>query len=218
VFFYGSIKYANVSIGLVCFSAVGFFTALIDPLLTRSRVKPMELLLGLIVMLGIYLIFHFDNQYRTGIVLGVISSLFAALFTTLNRKLILRHGTDTVTLYEMTGGWLVLTLLLPFYLRQSAPEHILPTLNDFLWLLFLSLVCTVLAFRLSLDALRKISPFTVNLSYNLEPVYGILLAFLVYAENEYLGPGFYAGFALILGTVLLQTWRMWKRGEITNSK
>jgi drug/metabolite transporter (DMT)-like permease len=178
----------------------------------------MELLLGLIVMLGIYLIFHFDNQYRTGIILGVISALLAALFTTLNKKLILRHGTDTVTLCEMGGGWLVLTILLPFYLRQSAPEHILPTLNDFLWLLFLSLVCTVLAFRLSLDALRKISPFTVNLSYNLEPVYGILLAFLVYAENEYLGPGFYAGFALILGTVLLQTWRMWKREQITNKK
>jgi drug/metabolite transporter (DMT)-like permease len=211
VFFYGSIKYANVSIALVCFSAVGFFTALIDPLLTRSRVKPVELMLGLLVMLGIYLIFHFDNQYRTGIILGVISSMLAALFTTFNKQLILQHGTDTVTLYEMSGGWLTLTLLLPFYIRQTAPDHILPTFGDFLWLLFLSLLCTVLAFRLSLDALRKISPFTVNLSYNLEPVYGILLAFLVYAENKYLGPGFYAGFALILGTVLLQTWRTWKR-------
>jgi drug/metabolite transporter (DMT)-like permease len=170
-----------------------------------------ELLLGLIVMLGIYLIFHFDNQYRTGIILGVISSLLAALFTTLNKKLILQHGTDTVTLYEMSGGWLVLTLLLPWYIQETSPDHILPTFSDFLWLLFLSLLCTVLAFRLSLDALRKISPFTVNLSYNLEPVYGIILAFLVYAENKYLGPGFYAGFALILGTVLLQTWRTWKR-------
>jgi drug/metabolite transporter (DMT)-like permease len=218
VFFYGSIKYANVSIGLVCFSAVGFFTALIDPLLTRSRIKPVELLLGLLVMLGIYLIFHFDNQYRTGIILGVISSMLAALFTTLNKKLILQHGTDTVTLYEMSGGWLTLTLLLPFYIRQTAPDHILPTTSDFFWLLFLSLLCTVLAFRLSLDALRKISPFTVNLSYNLEPIYGIILAFLVYAENKYLGPGFYAGFALILGTVLLQTWRTWKREEMTNKK
>jgi drug/metabolite transporter (DMT)-like permease len=105
VFFYGSIKYANVSIGLVCFSAVGFFTALIDPLITSRRVQPMELMLGLLVMLGIYLIFHFDRQYQTGIVLGVISSMLAALFTTLNKRLLSLHGTDTVTLFEMTGGW-----------------------------------------------------------------------------------------------------------------
>jgi drug/metabolite transporter (DMT)-like permease len=74
-------------------------------------------------------------------------------------------------------------------------------------------VCTVLAFRLSLDALRSISPFTVNLSYNLEPVYGILLAFAVYQENKYLGPGFYAGFAIIFMTVMLQSWRVWKAGK-----
>jgi len=173
----------------------------------------MELLLGLLVMLGIYLIFHFDDQYRTGIYLGVLSALLAALFTTLNKKLILQHGTDAVTFFEMSGGWLVLSLLLPFYLQRYPPDHILPTVPDFLWLLFLSLLCTVLAFRLSLEALRHISPFTVNLSYNLEPVYGIILAFLVYQENKYLGPGFFAGFAIIMGTVLLQTWRTWKKSH-----
>lgn len=213
VTFYGSVKYANVSIALVCFSAVGFFTALIDPIVTRTRPKAMELLLGLLVMLGIYLIFHFDNQYRTGIFLGVISAMLAALFTTLNKKLILAHGTDAVTFFEMSGGCLVLTLLLPFYLSQTPAGHFLPTWTDFFWLLILSLLCTVLAFRLSLDALRHISPFTVNLSYNLEPVYGIILAFLVYEENKYLGPGFYAGFALIMATVLLQTRRTWKKGH-----
>jgi drug/metabolite transporter (DMT)-like permease len=210
-FFYGSIKYANVSIALVCFSAVGFFTALIDPLLTKRRVQPVELFLGLMVMLGIYLIFHFDEQYQAGIVWGVISSLLAALFTILNKKLIQQHGTDTVTLFEMGGGWLVLTLLLPIYLYRFPTDHIVPSWSDFFWLLFLSLLCTVLAFRLSLDALRKISPFTVNLSYNLEPVYGIILAFIVYQENKYLGWGFYTGFAIILGTVLLQSWRVWRK-------
>lgn len=210
-FFYGSIKYANVSIALVCFSAVGFFTALIDPLLTGRRVQPMELVLGLLVMLGIYLIFHFEGQYQAGIILGVISSLLAALFTTLNKKLLPLHGTDTVTFFEMNGGWMALTLLLPFYLLKFPPDHYLPTWTDFCWLLVLSLLCTVLAFRLSLDALRKISPFTVNLSYNLEPVYGILLAFLVYKENKYLGGGFYAGLAIIFATVLLQSLRVWKK-------
>jgi drug/metabolite transporter (DMT)-like permease len=174
----------------------------------------MELVLGLLVMLGIYLIFHFDRQYQAGIILGVISALLAALFTTLNKKLLTLHGTDTVTLFEMSGGWLVLTLLLPFHLRYFPPDHYLPTWTDFFWLLVLSLLCTVLAFRLSLDALRKISPFTVNLSYNLEPVYGILLAFMVYRENKYLGGGFYAGLAIILATVLLQSLRVWKKRSI----
>ena len=209
VFFYGSIKYANVSIALVCFSAVGFFTALLDPLMSGRRINGFEVALGILVMLGIYLIFHFDKQYQAGIILGVFSSLLAALFTILNKKLLLQHGTNTVTLYEMGGGWLVLTLLLPFYVYRFPTDHYIPTLTDFFWLLFLSLLCTVLAFRLSLDALKKISPFTVNLSYNLEPVYGIILAFVVYQENKYLGKGFYIGFGIILLTVLLQSWRVW---------
>jgi drug/metabolite transporter (DMT)-like permease len=218
VFFYGSIKYANVSISLVCFSAVGFFTALFDPLLSGRRINPVEVILGLMVMLGIFLIFHFDSQYQTGIILGVISSLLAALFTVFNKTLLQQHATSTVTLYEMGGGWLVLTLLLPFYLFRFPADHLIPTVADFFWLLILSLLCTVLAFRLSLDALKKISPFTVNLSYNLEPVYGILLAFVVYHENKYLGKGFYFGFAIILLTVFLQSLRVWLVHRKSNLK
>jgi drug/metabolite transporter (DMT)-like permease len=210
VFFYGSIKYANVSISLVCFSAVGFFTALLDPIMSHRRFNYVEVALGLLVMLGIYLIFHFDRQYQLGILLGVISSLMAATFTILNKKLIEQHGTGTVTLYEMGGGTLALTILMPFYVYQFPPDHFLPSLNDFFWLLILSLLCTVFAFRLALDALKKISPFTVNLSYNLEPIYGILLAFAVYQENKFLGKGFYIGFGIILLTVILQSWRVWK--------
>jgi drug/metabolite transporter (DMT)-like permease len=210
VFFYGSIKYANVSISLVCFSAVGFFTSLLDPIMSHRRFNYIEVALGILVMLGIYLIFHFEGQFKVGIILGVISSLLAASFTILNKKLIGQHGTNTVTLYEMGGGTLALTLLLPFYIYQFPPDHFIPTWNDFFWLMILSLLCTVLAFRLSLDALKKISPFTVNLSYNLEPVYGILLAFAVYQENKFLGKGFYIGFGIILLTVILQSWRVWK--------
>lgn len=214
VFFYGSIKYSNVSISLVCFSAVGFFTALLDPLISKRRIDPTEICLGLLVMGGIALIFHFDNRYQTGIILGIISSLLAALFTTLNKRLLQNHGADVVTFYEMTGGWVVLTLLLPVYLTVFPAGHWIPTLTDLFWLLILSMLCTVLAFRLSLDALREISPFTVNLSYNLEPVYGILLAFAIYQENRYLGKGFYPGLLIILLTVALQSWRVWKKTRV----
>lgn len=214
VFFYGSIKYSNVSISLVCFSAVGFFTALLDPLISKRRADPVEVILGLLVMGGIALIFHFDNRYQTGIILGIISSLLAALFTILNKRLLKNHGADVVTFYEMTGGWVILTLLLPAYLAVFPAGHWIPTMTDLFWLLFLSMLCTVLAFRLSLDALREISPFTVNLSYNLEPVYGILLAFAIYQENRYLGKGFYPGLLIILLTVALQSWRVWKKTRV----
>ena len=209
-FFYGSIKYANVSIGLVCFSAVGFFTALINPIITKNAIDYVEMALGLLVMFGIYLIFHFDGQYRLGIILGIIGAILAALFTIWNKKLLEKHDARTITTYELAGGWFVLTIFLPFYLYLFPPDHILPTLSDFFWLLSLSLLCTVLAVNLSMLALKKISPFTVSLTYNLEPVYGILLAFAVYHENEYLGPGFYLGFGIIFVSVLLQSYRVWK--------
>lgn len=211
VFFYGSIKYANVSIGLVCFSAVSFFTAVFDPIITGRKNDIREWLLGLLVMAGIYLIFHFDPRYKTGIILGTISSALAALFTIFNKMLLKNHTAMDLTRHQLTGGWLLLTLLLPFYLHFFPAETLLPSLTDTGWLLFLSLFCTVLAYNLSMSALRKISPFTVNLSYNLEPLYGILLAFLLYREDKELESGFYYGMAIIVVTVLIQSWRVWKK-------
>jgi drug/metabolite transporter (DMT)-like permease len=210
VFFYGSIKYANVSIGLVCFSAVGFFTALLEPLIIKRRINSVELVLGLIVMAGIYFIFHFDPRYKIGILLGIISSLLAACFTIFNKIILKKHSAMQVTLHELTGGWISLSLLLPIYLYFFPVERFLPSWSDTGWLLVLSLFCTVLAFNLSMNALRKISPFTVNLSYNLEPVYGILLAFVIYREDRELEKGFYIGISIILFTVLLQSFRIWK--------
>ena len=211
VFFYGSIKYANVSIGLVCFSAVGFFTALIDPVFMKRRPDPWEITLGVLVMAGIYLIFHFDQGFKTGIILGVISSLLAALFTVINKLLLKDHDARALTHHELTGGWLILSLLLPLYLFFFPHGELVPGISDTGWLLVLSIFCTVLAFNLSLEALHKISPFTVNLSYNLEPVYGILLAFLIYREDRELDRGFYYGISIIIFTVILQSWRVWKK-------
>ena len=210
VLFYGSIKYANVSIALVCFSTVGFFTSILDPLITGRRWLIRELLLGCAVMLGIWLIFSFDAAFRTGILLGLVSSFLAALFTVLNKILLRHHTAESLTRWEMTGGWLLLTALLPFWLHWFPASRLVPTLSDLGWLLFLGLFCTVFAFRLSMDALKEISPFTVNLSYNLEPVYGILLAFVLFEENKYLGKGFLPGMLIILATVVIQTLLAWR--------
>ncbi|MGB4771066.1 MAG: EamA family transporter [Chitinophagaceae bacterium] len=211
VFFYASIKYANVSIGLVCFSAVSFFTAVFDPIITGRKNDIRVWMLGLLVMVGIYLIFHFDPKYKTGIILGVISSALAALFTIFNKSLLKKHSAMDLTRHQLTGGWMLLTVLLPAYLNFFPVQTLVPSWSDIGWLLFLSLFCTVLAYNLSMSALRSISPFTVNLSYNLEPLYGILLAFLLYREDKELESGFYYGMAIIVMTVLIQSWRVWKK-------
>ncbi|MCE2758366.1 MAG: DMT family transporter [Chitinophagaceae bacterium] len=213
VFFYGSIKYSNVSVSLVCFSAIGFFSALLDPLLSKRKFEWIELLLGLMVIIGIYLMFHFDPHFRTGILFGMISSLLAAIFPILNKKMMDKHQPEIITFYEMSGGFFLLTLLLPFYLAFFPTEYLYPSTSDLIWLLVLSLFCTVLAFNLSIRSLTKISPFTVNLSFNLEPVYGIALAFIYFKEYEEVGIPFYIGIAIIFLTVVLQTLRVYKQAS-----
>jgi drug/metabolite transporter (DMT)-like permease len=210
VTFYASVKYANVSVALVCFSAIGFFTALLEPVILKTKHSRYEVLLGLMTIAGIYIIFHFDPQYKTGIILGIISAILASLFPIYNKRFLRLYVPETVTMYELTGGFVFLTILLPFFLIFLPADHIVPTLSDFGWLLMLSWLCTVVAFNLSMRALKKVSAFTVNLSYNLEPVYGILLAFIIYQENELLGTGFYVGLLLIVMSVVMQTWLMYR--------
>ncbi len=211
VSFFGSIRYSNVSIALVCFSAVGFFTALLEPLFFRKKINSAELLLGLLVILGIYFIFHFDPHYKTGIIVGLISAFLGSVFPILNRSLLQRIPVESVMVYELTGGMLFLTIALPFYLSWFSVSKFLPNGTDWIGLLVLSWVCNVYAIKLSMFALQKISAFTVNLTYNLEPVYGIALAFIVRGENIYLGWGFYVGFAMIITAIILQMLRLIKK-------
>ncbi len=208
VFFYASIKYANVSIGVVCFSLTSLFTAVFDPLINRRRFDTVELLLSMLTLAGIVLIFHFDTQYRTGIILGIISSMFAALFTVFNKRLVVKYDTPNITFYELGVGWLGISLLMPFYLQAFPVESLIPSGMDALYLLLLSWFCTVLMYTLSMNALQKISAFTVNLCFNLEPLYTIVLAFVIFRENEMLHGGFYAGLGLILLSVALQMLRV----------
>ncbi len=203
VTFYGSIKYANVSVALVCFSALGFFTALFEPIILKKRINWIELLLGLITLSGIYIIFHFDTQYKTGIIIGVISAVLASLFPIFNREFLKRINVETMLTWQQTGGLLALSLLLPFYLQKFPTASFIPSLENFGWLLVLSWFCSVIAFQLSSNALKRLSAFTVNLTYNLEPVYGIVLAFMVYRENKLLSKWFFVGFAIIAVALII---------------
>jgi drug/metabolite transporter (DMT)-like permease len=207
-FFYGSIKYANVSIALTCLSSTGLFTALLEPLIAGRKIVFAEIFLGMIAIAGIYLIFHFDPHYKTGIMLGIIAALLTCIFSILNKTEVSYNPPRIVLLYELFGGFSSLTVLMPIYLYMLPTSHILPSTSDVVWLLALSWICTILAMDLSLQALQKVSAFTQNLTLNLEPIYGILLAFVVYRENEYLSKWFYCGFALILLAVVLQMSRV----------
>ena len=202
VTFYGSIKYANVSVALVCFSAISFFTTLFEPLILKKRINWLELLLGLVTLSGIYIIFHFDTQFKTGIIIGLISAVLASLFPIYNREFLKRINVETMLTWQQTGGFLVLSALLPFYLQRFPTETFIPDWENTGWLLVLSWFCSVIAFQLSANALKRLSAFTVNLTYNLEPVYGILLAFAVYNENGYLSKWFFIGFGIIAAALI----------------
>ncbi len=208
VFFYGAIKVSNISITLICLSSSGLITALMEPFIVGSKFSIKEVALSLMGIIGIYLIFHFDSKYQTGIIVGMIATFLSVAFSVLNKRLIHDVPSKTIMLYEISGGWLILTLLMPLYLKFSPSLSLFPTSLDWGWLLILSWVCTVLAMDLSLKALRHQSVFTQNLTLNLEPVYGIILAFIVFKENKNLNASFYVGFGLIALSVAFQMVRV----------
>lgn len=213
VLFYASIKLSTVSVALVCISLMGFFTAILSPLILGGRWRVREFALSGISVVGIALIFHFDTQYRLGIVLGVLSAALGSLFAIYNKKFIEDVDPPHMLFYEMFGGLALLTLLLPAYTFFAPPEPFLPGAADLGLLFILAAVLTVLLFIIELQALRKVSAFTVNLSLNLEPVYSIILAALFLGEAKEFTRSFYAGLSLILLSVVLQTLAAyWSRG------
>lgn len=205
VFFYASIKYSNISVGVVCYCLTSFFTAIFGPLINRRRFNLTELLLSVITLLGIGLIFHFDSSYQLGIGLGVISSAFAALYTIYNERLVRTYDSRLINYYQMTGGTVGLGILLPVYLHFFPVTSIVPGLKDIGYLILLASFCTVGLYILFAESLKRISAFTVNLSFNLEPVYAIILAFIFFNESKELNLSFYVGLLFVMTSVLLQT-------------
>lgn len=210
VSFYAGIKNSNVSTALVCLSSMGFFTAILEPVMLRRPFDITEVLLGLLVIAGISIVFHFDPHYKLGIIISIFSAFLASVFPILNRQILQKMDAETATRYQLSGGFVFITLLMPVYLHYFPVDRLLPSLKDFAWLLVLAVLCTVVAYDLFMKALQKISAFTVNLSYNLEPIYGIGMAFLIYREDKEVSGGFYYGFCLIVTAVVLQTLRLRK--------
>ena len=206
VFFYASIKASNVSIGVVCFSLVGFFTALFEPIINKHRFSGREFLFSLLTILGIYLIFHFDSRYRLGIALGVVSSALYALFAIANQRVGKHYEAKNMLLWEMVGGLIGLTCLIPLYNMFIPVGRLYPVGMDYAYLAFMVVICTIGLCLLQIIVLQKIPAFTVNLTYNLEPVYSIILSMFIFSEYKELNFSFCIGIALIILSVLLQTY------------
>lgn len=207
--FYGAIKLANASVAATCIAFATPMTALVEPALTRQRFRPGDLLLGLASLPGIWLVVGgVPSGMHAGIAAGVVSALFVALFSSLNKRMVEAGDALTVTALELGAGVLTLSLLAPLMPMLVpafvGPLLVLPAGLDVLWLLVLALACTLLPFALCLVALRHLSAFTAQLSINLEPIYAILLAALLFGEQQELSPRFYGGVAIILAVVFAQ--------------
>ncbi len=213
VAFYASIQASNVSIGVACIATSCFFTTVLDPLVNRKRMSWVEVFISFIAILGVLLIFSLDVRYRLGIGLGLLSAALYSLFSILNINVARKTGEDSATmlLYELAGGVLFLSLLMPFYTEYVPAGSIALTWQDGLWILLLGSVFTILPFLFQLHALRTLSAFTVNLAYNLEPVYSIAFAVLIFGEHREVGFSFWLGIVLIIISVLIQTWRVGRR-------
>jgi len=203
--FYASIKLASISVAMICLSSIALFSSIIEPLVTKTKFDYTEIIFSGLAMLGIFTIYRSNVGASAGIIIGVISAFVSALFSTLNKRIAHQYEPLTISLVELTSGWLFLTLLFPLYFRIQPTTQFIPGVRDLALLLILSLFCTVLTWILSLQALRKVSAYTLGLSLNLEPVYGISLAVLFAGEGKILNSGFYIGALLILVTIVAHT-------------
>jgi drug/metabolite transporter (DMT)-like permease len=202
VAFFSAIKIANVSIALIAMSTGALFTSLIEPLFFKRRLIMLELLFGLIVIAGLYLIFNVESEYTIGIIYALIASFLSALFTVLNGLFIKKHEADVISFYQLLFG----VGFISVYILVSSDFTLADfsvTSSDIFYLLILSSICTAYAFVVSVDIMKYITPYTVMLTINLEPVYGIILAVLIFGEKEQMSPQFYLGAIVILFTVIL---------------
>ncbi|HEX8530523.1 MAG TPA: DMT family transporter [Cytophagales bacterium] len=205
ILFFAAARVANASVCLAGMATCSLWTALLEPLSSRKPVRLLEIFLGLLVVVGLYVIFHFEFDHALGLMLAVASAMLAAVFTIINSRFTHRYDSLVITGYEMGGAFLATALFLPFYretLAAGSQLQLVPTAADWLYIALLAWLCTVYAYSAAVGLMQKFSAFAMNLTVNLEPVYGIVLAFLFFGEKEKMTTGFYLGTLVILLAVL----------------
>jgi drug/metabolite transporter (DMT)-like permease len=207
ILFFAAARIANVSTCLIGMATTSLWTSIFEPILNRRKISKIEIFFGIIVIVGLGIIFFKETKvdYLLGLTMSVVSAMAGAVYSVLNGKLTHRYDSYIITFYEMLGAFLFTGAFIPFYtaffLSENQSENFFPTLKDWFFIAILGWVCTVYAFSAGIKLLRHFSAFTVNLTLNLEPVYGILLAFLFYGKQEQMTTSFYVGGFLVLASV-----------------
>ena len=205
ILFFAAARVANASVCLAGMATCSLWTSLLEPLMTGRKIRVYEVGLGLLVIVGLYVIFRFEFDHALGLAMAIASAILGAIFTVLNAKFARHHHAYVITFYEMAGACISVALFFPFYaayLSEAGTLLLVPTATDWLYLLILSLVCTLYAFSVSVNLMKYVTAFAMNLTNNLEPVYGILLAVLVFGDSEAMSLPFYLGTMIILLSVL----------------
>ncbi len=203
--FFLAIKISNVSITLASLSTGAFFVSIIDPIINKRKPVFYETMLGLVVVLGIYLILNVEVNYQTGVYVALLSTFLASLFSVLSSKIANKWDSTVITFYQMLGGILTLSLVMPF-MGDDMINFKIPAGMDLVYLIILATICTAYTFIAIMKLMRFLSAFTVVLTVNLEPVYGIIMAYFIFGESETMSPKFYVGTFVIISTVFLNSW------------
>jgi drug/metabolite transporter (DMT)-like permease len=198
--FYNAINVSNVSVTLVAFATGTLFTSIIEPIFYKRKVIRYEIVFGMVIIGAISMIFKVETQYTAGIIFGMLAALTSSFFTVFNGLLVQRIPSPLIAIYELSGGFLVLTIYLLFT-GEFTPDFFAVSAGGWGWLSVLSVLGTAFPFIASVNLMKKISPYTVTLTVNLETVYGIIIAYLLWKKNEAMTPGFYVGTLIILATV-----------------
>jgi drug/metabolite transporter (DMT)-like permease len=201
-FFFEALKVSNVSITLTTLASTSLFVALLEPIFFKRRIIGYEIIFGLITIAGLALIFGAETEHSLGVILALCSAVFAALFSTLNGVYVKTDRPTLITSYEMVGG--ILGVLI--YTSITSDTIAVPVGIDWVWLLILALVCTSFAFVVSIEVMKTLSPFTVSISINMEPIYAIIFALIIFKEEEYMSPLFYTGAAVVMSMIFLNSY------------
>ncbi len=200
--FFHAVKISNVSVTLGCLASTTLFASFLEPVVFRKKIKWLEVFIGLLIIGGLYLIFQFELNYWQGIVTALISAFLAGLFTVLNKLFIDEHHPVIISFYEMVSGFISISIFL--FIIDVLPDNLLtPPIIDVVYILILGVVCTAYAFVVVVDVMKVLSAYTVVLAINMEPVYGILLAWFIFGWSEFMSGGFYIGTIIILLAVFI---------------
>ncbi|WP_194777036.1 DMT family transporter [Pararhodonellum marinum] len=205
ILFFWAARVSTASVCLAGMATTSLWTAFIEPMVNKSKIKWYEVFLGMMVIVGLYVIIRFEGGYWLGLSMALGSALIGAIFTVINGRLTKKHDHYIITFYEMMGACIFTLLFMPFYARYFTEDglQLIPTGMDVVWLLILGGICTVYAFSVSVELMKRLSAFAINLTVNMEPVYGIMLAVAIFGEKEKMTFGFYMGTLIILVSVIM---------------